>query len=1072
MTREQKVINILKSTKNIEKILRKTFIKYHSEVQRHSLVRKENMPNFVSFLYDQIIALNTLPSVKQFIDGYLKKYYKNIHPDQVIFHACVQRIYNAYCSIVRDLHFYFKLKESKLFDHVQLSYAYDIEAKQDIVVTLGRKKLGIQLFSGGDKDIKWKKKQASRRKIILGYPDFYLPLYGSQTSPINICNKKNEFLVYSDRDVQRVYQALREVQNDSYNVEIEEDFYILPKLPQKKSIKDSHKNKSSQRAKHSYVYVGSKNVLEDSEIVCALLKYGIRIEWISPHSIKEQNLKKVFGKYLANLRVHCWKKASSYSLELIDGNYDAQTESILKIIGKNTTFNYEQYKTEHASTKKHLIVEAGAGTGKTETMVSRLLFLLHTGKIDRLEEVVMITFTNEASDNIKTKLVKRFIRLYRMTGNTRYINWSEEASGMRIMTIPSFAKTIIQDFSQEIGMGVNFSIRSLIKERRDIIEAVLEKYTDEQKLSFYDLGGIREHELVKIIDGFWNELEKKGISFDSFNQIDWGEIPDEKIQQNLFNLIKEVISRCKQEFNYFKLTNNVLTVNDLTQKINEIKDFLNEEQLSRPFKFLFVDEFQDTDDVQIELVNVLISILNDAQLFVVGDIKQSIYRFRGANYTAFNVLTSRLGGQNIRRDLTLRKNYRTDARILNFIENIFDVWRNDEEQILPKEDSEGLGRLIPAVSSQKYANAFLFEKVASKKYESRVMKFLRELYDSMVRDKENEIENRPEVLAVLVRTNKQAQDIKRILDKMRNKVRGRKENRDIVYEVVTGGTLFSSEAARDLLILFNALCYKDDPESYFALFQTPFTPAAFDPSLLIDCNGNKKEITRRFSYDEVRGYRETIEALRIKPALHAVYQFISVNPFEKVLASQNVQSHEIERYRLNLYRILELAMNEAGSGINSIYTLKNWLQLQVATNRDEPEMEADTSKYEKIIRVMTVHKAKGLEFDTVFIPNTFSSFIKNRQQEIIVSKDEHSLKAGWKIKQGTGKNNKILKSQWYEELKKNEDLEILREEARLLYVALTRAKNKLVVFYRDSNNEDLKNWSDLVRYGLEGRESF
>lgn len=342
-----------------------------------------------------------------------------------------------------------------------------------------------------------------------------------------------------------------------------------------------------------------------------------------------------------------------------------------------------------------------------------------------------------------------------------------------------------------------------------------------------------------------------------------------------------------------------------------------------------------------------------------------------------------------------------------------------------------------------------------------------QLYASLEVTEEDRKENKPVTLAVLVRTNFQAGKIRDILEKMRE------SDPEIAFEVVTGGSLFASQAAKHLLILFNSLCYDRDPESYFALYQTPFTEEPFNPSALLRFEGDRKKIYAQEGLKaKVKGFREAAEALRFKPPLHVIYRFLMENPFEAVLASSNEQPHEIQKYRLNLYRILELASDNAAGGIVSMYKLRDWLELQVATNRDEDEMEADISSRQKIIRVLTVHKAKGLEFDTVFIPYTYQPFDKITKQEMIVAKAGSTVKAGWKVKAKTADETDSIESPLYQILKESEKNENIREEARLLYVALTRAKNRLVVMcdkprYKSKNSR--YNWSDLIRLGMGGK---
>jgi superfamily I DNA/RNA helicase len=1040
---EEQVIRVLQSSTNIEQKIKCSYQKFHEVIERHPNVRREQMPIFVSFLYDLIIKLKKLPSNREFRESYMVAYYSHIRTDESIYFAYLYRIDQAYDSLVRDLHFYFKLTESNTchFDDVQLNYVYDIEAKQDLVVTLSGKKLGLQLFNGNDSHIPIKKRQTARRRISPGYADYYLPLFGSKANPQNIGTDQHPFYVYSDKDVELIYRELT-LQTDSSNHTEEIEQYVVPKERTQTNV-----NLSSKQPKHSLIYVGKENPRNYAREIDLLLSHGVRIEWISPFKGKGRN----------NLRIHEWSNAKKYDFSIQDGMFNEDQKRVLQKIGDSATFNFEQYAVEHTSLDKHLMVEAGAGSGKTETMISRIIYLLHTGKIESLSEVVMITFTNEAADNMKSKLAKRLLQLFGITKKIQYINWSEEVTAMSILTIPSYSRTLIQDFSSELGMGRNFSVRSLKMEREEMIAEVLDEYISKHKLTFQDLGNLNDYEIIKMVDRFWNQLEQKGIIFDNHQEIQWGSVPSNKMEKNYYHLFKTVITECETKFTQEKLKKDVLTVNDLTQKISAFKPFLNKEQMSKPFRFLFVDEFQDTDDVQIDLVHTLTTLMG-AQLFVVGDIKQSIYRFRGANYTAFALLTQKLGESTINNEYKLKKNYRTTVAILNPIEDIFDVWRSHSLQILPKPDDTNGMRLVPTVSETKYTQPC---KIDAEVYD--ISQATLDLYCELLRDKDDEKHDKPVELAILVRTNYQAQEMRKVLEGLR-----KKHQEEIVFEVTTGGSLFKSRAAKDLLILINALCYMEEPESFYALRQTPFSRKSFNPAEFISYEGNHAAVMSELSQDEVKGYSEALKDLRVKPTLHAIYRILITNPYQEVLKAMNVQDHEIQKYHLNLHRILEIAGDSLEPSLLGILQLRDWLERQVATNRDEDEMEVEINNVEKLIRVMTIHKAKGLEFDTVFLPYTNQALVKKTPQNMIVVRENEEIKAGWKTRVNTDENG--IQSTNYDALKEVEDNESIREEARLLYVALTRAKHRLVVkcVKPKFGSNNLYNWSELIR--LRGEE--
>ncbi len=144
-----------------------------------------------------------------------------------------------------------------------------------------------------------------------------------------------------------------------------------------------------------------------------------------------------------------------------------------------TKFNSKQYYIEHADNKKNILVKAGAGTGKTYSMVSRIAFLCNKSNDEIIkisDEIAMVTFTNEAADNMKSRLKQLFINYYILTNNSKYLQFIEDINQMQISTIHKFAKSIIQSASFELGLGNEFSISSSDYVRESFYEKYLNKY--------------------------------------------------------------------------------------------------------------------------------------------------------------------------------------------------------------------------------------------------------------------------------------------------------------------------------------------------------------------------------------------------------------------------------------------------------------------------------------------------------------------------------------------------------------------------------------------------------------------
>ena len=145
---------------------------------------------------------------------------------------------------------------------------------------------------------------------------------------------------------------------------------------------------------------------------------------------------------------------------IVDGEYsDLKFE--LGLINNYTSFNKKQFDLEHSAVNEHIMVKAGAGSGKTYSMVSRITYLIYKHKYTPEEiekKLFLITFTNEAADNMKERLKSYFISYYILTQKSEAFKFAESISRMNISTIHSLCKYIIDKFSSELSLGSSTKI--------------------------------------------------------------------------------------------------------------------------------------------------------------------------------------------------------------------------------------------------------------------------------------------------------------------------------------------------------------------------------------------------------------------------------------------------------------------------------------------------------------------------------------------------------------------------------------------------------------------------------------
>lgn len=755
-----------------------------------------------------------------------------------------------------------------------------------------------------------------------------------------------------------------------------------------------------------------------------------------------------------------------YPLQIFNGEHKLVIDNIdlLENINKGSAFNLEQYQIEHSAESENMLIMAGAGTGKTYSMISRVSYLIYLNnrKKDFLRDsIVLITFTNKAADNMQKKLKLYLQNMFQLTGIYDYMEMIQVVNNMKISTIHSLSRKIIEKFSAKLGLGKDFQIVSGKKERRRILEDTLNQYIMEkqkQDTNFTSKLGISMYNLVKRLTGLLNKLESKSIDI-ARDKCDFGvnnELPE--LHDLIIDVVRETEKNTREEMrlqNKIRLSNIVICLKELVrEKIDEIK--------SLPIKYVFVDEFQDTDDTQIDLLNEFQQLIG-FQLFIVGDIKQCIYRFRGAEDQAFSRL---LKANNLswKEDNNLLENYRTDKLLLQEMEEIFRSW--DKSLIKFKYDTDD--NLRSHLPINKPEDEY-FREIKVEDEEDFVDKFKKELTNSY-----NELDENGSI-AILVRENK---EIKNIVDIG--------EEAGYYIETDVGGTLYQEKPTLDFLKLIKALKYPHTAKYLYNLFDTAYIYRSIPVSWLA-AQGNNVEknkllecIVKDF-YEEppLNKWEESLDDLTKMPVLKVLRELVMANrPWVNI--PQNIKDPISKKrykryYKRNLDLLFEKIISNSSLDYVTLNNIENFLEIMIYTGQEEESREilGIDEEQEKKIFCMTVHKAKGLEFDTVILPYTNNDLESEKKQGFIdlisnSSKSDLDYKIGYKLKIDKNLNNNYpgkyhTENIIYEDLNDIERQHKLAEETRILYVAMTRAIKNLSYFYYSSGNENKITWQKLIR---------
>ena len=1022
----KKVLDISNSAKDIEEVLKNFYYRVEYPFTRAG-VRARNLPLFNKELYELILNLKRLPEVRVFEDHYIEKYStRGLNDKPLRYHANI-----AYKSLLLDMHFYFILKESNLFDDVRIEYIHDIAAQTDILLKKNNIELGLQLFSGDKNYELTKQKSVQSQQYQLGYK---LLLYNVRD---NLEWKRNlivadgtQINLFSEKDAQYIAQFISTTNTPEISASQNEDEFALL-LPAKVNVSnENHLNKNKKEViTYSYIYMGPKTE-EQRVYISTLKKKGIKVFY-------------VYFKPSSSIFTFIAKDGQEFSENGIPINKDKAHMILKKYESYLKNFNLKQYIVEHAQAKMNLAINAGAGSGKTTTLVWRILYLLFTGKVDSLKQIVMITFTNEAAGNMKVALEEQFEKIYRITGNTKHYQYLQEINAMKIVTIPSFAKDIIKQFSYYLGLSNNIEVSARIMKFREILDSVLDE--ELKKYTINPFGSLTYHKIIKLLEELWSKFTQKGIVASEIATY----LKENQKDDQLKIIIATVLKRVDEKFNELKFDDDFLTLSDLTRFLKLLDNpriELNE--LGETYKYLFVDEFQDTDIAQIQFIASITKKAN-LNLTVVGDTKQSVYRFRGADATAFTVLDDylkRIDAPQMN-NFNLTENFRSSRELIEEMEKIFDKWRR--HSLLPSKEKQMTSKQMRKIDLKHMFNL--------NKNQFTTDDLMRH-YNFMPKNEE-----KPNVLAILVRSNEEALKIGGIL----NNLEGAPE-----YEVRTEGTLYSSKAAKDLLVLLHSWIYVNGDkvakrQAMFSLSDTAF--CIKEKELKFTRNGYKNMVIGaedlEFLLPDI--WRESLLLMKEKPVLPVIEDFLSKSDFVSNLEKSNMNQFSIMKYEFNLEKITLEIFNALGQNA-SLLQIYDWLALQIATNKESEEVELeDTIFDENFIRVMTVHKSKGLQFHTVVLPYVNNGFLKPMEKikkDFIVQLDKDNMPIfGWKyVDEDDAFTNETTN---YESLRKEENKEQSREESRLLYVAMTRAEQSLIVYGLENTKMNVSqpnSWGELL----------
>lgn len=534
-----------------------------------------------------------------------------------------------------------------------------------------------------------------------------------------------------------------------------------------------------------------------------------------------------------------------------------------------------------------------------------------------------------------------------------------------------------------------------------------------------------------------NAKNKLKLSIDEL--LDYKKYGDiNKIKENILSTyddvktIIKIIKKYLNKLNKYKSEEGIYTFNDIASMaikiLSDNEDVRNE--LKYSFKEIMIDEYQDTNDVQ----DKFISLIENNNVYMVGDIKQSIYKFRGSNPSIFmdkyNSYSKNINGYKI----DLIKNFRSRSQVLNNINRMFELLMDDD-----------IGG-----ARYKESHEMIYGNTS---YDNETFNDFN--YDASILEYENETNeysnNEIEIFTI-------AKDIK---EKMSSNF--------MVFDKDT--SKMRKATYNDFVIILDRSKYFDDYKKIFEYMGIPLTILKDDKlnvnnDILLIKNIldfiiriNDGDFNQEFKYDFIsiarsflyeysdslifeifanNSFKETsifkdfsnIKSINSKICSTIYEEIIDISDFYNKL--YKVGDYENVNARLETLYNLSNNLNELGY---TIYDFRDYLN-----NIIEIGIDIKYSSYKDnsdSVKVMTIHKSKGLEYPVCYFADINHKFNISDMKDLVIADKKYGLILPATVEE----NNSIIK-----ELYKNSYLkEEISEKIRLFYVALTRAREKIII---------------------------
>lgn len=547
----------------------------------------------------------------------------------------------------------------------------------------------------------------------------------------------------------------------------------------------------------------------------------------------------------------------------------------------------ERQKEAVITTEGPVLVIAGAGSGKTKVLTTRIAYLIENKKVNS-ENILAITFTNKAAKEMKDRvsnILKRDVRR------------------MHISTFHSFGVEILREYGYLVNIDKNFTILD-----SDDSLKVIKIIIDDMNLN----KTISPKHVKEVISSYKNKL-----------------VLPEEAEKNTYTFEEKQIVDIYEKYNKKLYNSNSVDFDDLLLIPYLILDKYNAvlEDFQEKYKYILIDEYQDTNDAQYFLVKMLSAKYKN--LFVVGDSDQSIYSFRGANYKNILNFTKDFPNAKV---IKLEQNYRSTNNILSIANNV--IKNNIERSHKDLWSSLGDGEKVKfnqLNTEEDEVNYVISEiKKISNQYD----------YDD---------------IAIIYRTNAQSRLFEQLFI-----------NNVIPFKLVGSFGFFNKKEIKDLIAYLKLIDNPKDDISFLRIVNYPTRGIGNKTVENLQRKANLSNLSLYESIEEddkklilfknlIEEIKDNYENISLKSLVERICE--KTNLLETIKKDNDLESSIREENIKEFITYVDNYEKENNSSLREF--LENLILFSDRENNNENE--------EKKVNLMTVHAVKGLEFKVVFV---------------------------------------------------------------------------------------------------------